>query len=204
MREIQLRLRRSRGDQGVTLVEMLISMTIFAVVLAITYSILITIQLQTRDETARADSVGDARIALQQIDRQVRSGNVLYNPANETALGFPMSMRIYTQANGEQRCVQWQVFNGTLRSRSWSPTWQTDGLVSDWGVVAHNVVNTGSEQPFALQGGATAFGSRLVDIGLKVKSPQSDGKPIDVTSSLSGRNTAYGYDPGVCSPIPAA
>jgi prepilin-type N-terminal cleavage/methylation domain-containing protein len=190
-----------RTDRGTTLVEILISMTIFSLALAMVYSVLITVQRQTKDQTSRADSVGNARLALQQIDRQVRSGNVLYNPATET---LPLSMRVYTQANGDQRCVQWQVYDGTLRSRSWSPTWTTDGQVSDWAVVAHDVVNTAASPPFALQGGSTAYGSRLADITLLVKSPTDKGKPVNVTSSLSGRNTAYGYDPGVCSPSPAA
>ncbi len=211
------RLRRNE-DSGVTLVELLISMTIFSIVIALTYSVLITIQRQTKDTTARADTVGDARLALQQIDRQVRSGNVLYSPANETGTtgctattvapsvtaNAGNCMRIYTQANGEQRCVQWQVASGVLRSRSWSPTWTTDGLVSDWAVVAHNAVNTVSSPPFILQGGSTAYGSRLVDIELRVKAPDSEGAPVNVTSSLSGRNTAYGYDPGIGSPVPAA
>ena len=65
-------------------------------------------------------------------------------------------------------------------------------------------MNTTATPPFALQGGSTAYGSRLVDITLRVKNAESGGKPINVTSSLSGRNTAYGYDPGVCSPVPAA
>lgn len=202
MRSLQAARRENRGrDAGTTLVEILISMTIFAVALAIVYSVLITVQQQTKDQTSRADAVGNARLALQQIDRQVRSGNVLYNPATET---LPLSMRIYTQANGEQRCVQWQVYNGVLRSRSWSPTWLTDGQVSDWTVVARDVVNTTVSPPFALQGGSTAYGSRLADVTLLVKSPTARGKPINVTSSLSGRNTAYGYDPGVCNPSPAA
>lgn len=192
---------KSRSDGGTTLVELLISMTIFSLALAMVYSVLITVQRQTTDQTSRADSVGNARLALSQIDRQVRSGNVLYNPASEV---LPLSMRVYTQANGDQRCVQWQVFNGQLRSRSWSPTWQTDGLVSAWGTVANNVVNTAATPPFALQGGATAYGSRLVDVALLVKNPTDKGKPVNVTSSLSGRNTAYGYDPGVCNPSPAA
>jgi len=218
VRELLNRRSRRLDDEGVTLVELLISMTIFSIVIALTYSVLITIQRQTKDTTARADTVGDARVALQQIDRQVRSGNVLYSPANETgttgctATTVPPSatanagncMRIYTQANGEQRCVQWQVTTGVVRSRSWSPTWQTDGLVSAWAVVAHNAVNTSSTPPFILQGGSTAYGSRLVDIELLVKAPDSKGAPVNVTSSLSGRNTAYGYDPGVCSPVPAA
>lgn len=192
---------RLQGERGTTLVELLISMTIFSLALAMVYSVLITVQRQTKDQTSRADAVGNARLALAQIDRQVRSGNVLYNPATET---LPLSMRVYTQANGAQRCVQWQVFGGKLRSRSWSPTWQTDGQVSGWAVVAHDVVNTTATPPFALQGGTTAYGSRLIDIALLVKSPTSGGKNINVTSSLSGRNTAYGYDPGVCNPAPAA
>lgn len=218
MREFLTRRARRSGDDGVTLVELLISMTIFSIVIALTYSVLLTIQRQTKDTTARADSVGDARVVLQQIDRQVRSGNVLYSPANEigttgcTATTVAPSltpnagncMRIYTQANGDQRCVQWQVTGGVVRSRSWSPTWETDGLVSDWAVTAHNTVNTASSPPFILQGGATAYGSRLVDIELRIKNPQSKGAPVNVTSSLSGRNTAYGYDPGICSPVPAA
>jgi prepilin-type N-terminal cleavage/methylation domain-containing protein len=217
VRELLTRRVRHSSDGGVTLVELLISMTIFSIVIALTYSVLFTIQRQTKDTTARADTVGDARIALQQIDRQVRSGNVLYSPANETTTaGCTAStvapsltpnagncMRIYTQANGEQRCVQWQVAAGVIRSRSWSPTWETDGLVSDWAVVAHNTVNTTASPPFILQGGATAYGSRLVDIELRIKNPQSKGAPVNVTSSLSGRNTAYGYDPGICSPVPA-
>ena len=192
---------KERSDAGTTLVELIISMTIFSLALAMVYGVLITVQRQTKDATSRADSVGNARLALQQIDRQVRSGNVLYNPASEA---LPLSMRVYTQANGDQRCVQWQVWNGKLRTRSWSTTWQTDGLVDGWAIVARDVVNTTATPPFALQGGSTAYGSRLVDITLQVKSPTAGGNPINVTSSLSGRNTAYGYDPGVCSPVPAA
>ena len=218
MREFMDRRACRRDDDGVTLVELLISMAIFSLIIAMTYSVLITIQRQTKDTTARADTVADARLALQQIDRQVRSGNVLYSPANETGTtgctattvapsltaNAGNCMRIYTQANGDQRCVQWQVTGGVLRSRSWSPTWTTDGLVTDWGVVAHNTVNTSTEPPFILQGGSTAYGSRLVDIELRVNAPGSKGLPVDVTSSLSGRNTAYGYDPGICSPVPTA
>ncbi|MDX6225539.1 MAG: hypothetical protein QOE64_1915, partial [Frankiales bacterium] len=109
-----------------------------------------------------------------------------------------------TQANGVERCVQWQVYSGALRMRSWSPTWQVDGLVSSWSTVARGIQNTAATPPFALQGGSTAYGSRLVDVSFKVKDPKSTAKVIDVGTSLSGRNTQYGYDPGVCAPVPAA
>jgi prepilin-type N-terminal cleavage/methylation domain-containing protein len=195
------RRRLQREDSGVTLVEVLITMMIFSVLMSFVYGLLITIQKQTRDIEKRADSVESARNALEQIDRQVRSGNVLYDPALET---LPLSMRVYTQANGEERCVQWQVTGGVLRSRSWSPTWQTDGLVSDWHTVARNILNTTASPPFALQGGTTAYSSRLVDVSFKVKNASAGGRVLDVKTSLSGRNTVYGYDPGICSPVPAA
>jgi prepilin-type N-terminal cleavage/methylation domain-containing protein len=190
----------ARRDDGVTLIELLVSMTIFSLVIAGAYSALITVQRQTRDQTSRADAVGEARLALQTIDRQVRSGNIIYNPTGAGEL--PMSMRIYTQANGDKRCVQWQVAGNVLRSRSWEPV--IGGAVSGWSVVARYLVNESAPitQPFTLQGGSTAYGSRLIDITLRVKSPTARGEPIDVTSSLSGRNTAYGYDPSTCNPVP--
>ena len=44
-------------QRGTTLVELLISMTIFSLALAMVYSVLITVQRQTKDQTSRADSV---------------------------------------------------------------------------------------------------------------------------------------------------
>lgn len=188
-------------EDGLTLIELLVTMMLFTLIMAGIYGVLINVQRQSRDMAGREETVGNARLATQQMDRQIRSGNVLYDPAAET---LPLSMRVYTQANGDQRCVQWQVYNGALRTRSWSTTWLTDGNVTSWGTIARNLRNTTATPPFSLQGGATAFGSRLVDIDLLVKDPTSSGNVLQVKTSLSGRNTQYGYDPGVCNPMPSA
>ncbi len=199
---LRRRLDGNRGDDsGLTLIELLVSMALFSGVLAAVYGVLISVQRQSSDLQARETSVGNARLALEQMDRQIRSGNVLYDPATEA---LPLSMRVYTQADGDARCVQWQVeaSTRTLRSRAWSSTWVTDGDVGAWSVVARGLVNTTS--PFTLQGGSTQYSSRLVDIKLLVTDPKAGGRPIEVQTSLSGRNTQYGYDPGICSPAPAA
>lgn len=197
---------REKREEGLTLIELLVSMLIFSVVIAVAYSILITVQKQGRDISGREETVGQARLALEQMDRQIRSGNVLYNPNDTTDPGYlPLSMRVYTQANGDERCVQWQISNGILRSRSWSPTWQTDGLVSSWGTIARGLQNPwpSTVLPFALQGATTNYSSRLIDVTLLVKDSKSSGNVETLASSLSGRNTLYGYDPGVCSPMPS-
>lgn len=203
---------RPRDDAGLTLIELLVAMSLFMGVIAGVYGVLISVQRQGSDIAGREETVGNARIGLAQMDRQIRSGNVLYSPINETVptscqagttagVDAGPCMRVYTQANGVERCVQWQVdaSAGVLRSRSWSATWQTDGLVTGWAVVARGM-QPGSV--FTLQGGSTAYGSRLVDILLLVRDPRSKGAAQDVQTSLSGRNTLYGYDPGVCNPVP--
>jgi hypothetical protein len=197
--------------------------------MTITYSILTSVQHQTTDTIALSDNVGQARLALQQIDRQVRSGNVLYSPANEASdqtngtagcYGFTIApstvgnagncMRVYTQANGDNRCVQWRVSGGDLATRSWPPDWQVSGGVTGWRTVARNIVNTddvnSATQPpaFLLQGATSSYGTRLVDIVFQVKSTDQNGQPVTVQTALSGRNTQYGYDPSVCTPVPAS
>ncbi|MEP6696022.1 MAG: prepilin-type N-terminal cleavage/methylation domain-containing protein [Pseudonocardiales bacterium] len=218
MAEPRRRLAGPRSDTGVSLVEMLVVMMLFSGIVVVTYAVLATVQNQTADTLAKSDDAAIARLGMAQIDRQVRSGNVLYSPADEVATAgctavtvapsvVPNAgncMRVYTQANGLERCVQWQTLGGRLRSRSWSPAWQTDGLVSTWQTVAYHVVNPSAIPPFVLQGSSTSYGARLVDVRLQVQSPGVRGPATQVVSSLSGRNTQYGYDPGVCSPVPAA
>lgn len=189
-------------DAGLTLIELLVSMAIFSGLLAAVYGVLITVQRQSVDVQARETSVGNARIALAQMDRQIRSGNVFFDPNDMSDVDYlPKSLRVYTQSNGDERCVQWQLTDaGVLRTRSWSTTWQTDNNVSAWSNVARGLTNATS--PFQLQSG-TPYGSRLLDITLQVKDPKAGGQPIEVKTSLSGRNTQYGYDPGTCRPAPS-
>ena len=195
--------RWRRDDSGQTIIELLVVMLIMSGLLTIVYGVLISVQRQTADTVKRADSVDQARIGLSQIDRQVRSGNVFYDPVLEA---LPMSMRVYTQANGVKRCIQWQVHKASreLRTRSWQPV--TGTIVSDWHAVARNVQNdvavSTDQAPFALEGdgSVTTYGQRLVRVKFLVKDPTAGGKPVEVRASLSGRNTQYGFDPGVCTP----
>jgi prepilin-type N-terminal cleavage/methylation domain-containing protein len=198
---------RSRtDDHGFTLIEVLVSMIVFSIVIAIAFAAIINIQKQSADTAARDDSVTQSQLGLALMDRLIRSGNVLYDPANESALGYPNSMRVFTQANAQEKCVQWQILSGDLRMRTWSPTWQTDGMVSAWSVTARHLVNSGtaSDVPFKLVGTPTEYEPRMVQVLLRVQNAKAGGKPIDVTTTLTGRNTVYGYDHDICNPIPPA
>lgn len=213
MRERMDRIRSQ--DTGLTLIELLVSMGIFSVLIAFVYGVMITVMQQTRDVEVRDNAVFNTRIALQQMDRQIRSGNVFYDPNVTSDPDYlPNSMRVYTQANGDNKCIQWQVKDGVLRSRSWSTTWQTDSSLTPWATVATGLL-TESVPPFTLSGGASTpvavapassspYGPRLLNIRLVVEDPRRPGGKQVLESSLSGRNTQYGFDSGVCRPAPPA
>ncbi|GEA88807.1 PulJ/GspJ family protein [Cellulomonas cellasea] len=219
--------RRRRGDEGWTLVELMVSMTIFAVLLTIVFSILISVSTQTRDNLARNRAVEEARLGLMQIDRQVRSGNVISDPAAETIAGSGVapyySLRVHTQTDGVYQCVQWRVIYpagsefGDLEYRSWRPDWQAVGGVEDWRVVAHNVVKptgTGFVEsdpttwpPFYVDPSSAAQASseaQTIRVTLRLKDPaqRASSKPASVTSVLTGRNTVFGYPADKCATIP--
>lgn len=232
MREVlRRRLRQARHDgaeRGWTLPELLVAMTIFLGLIAIVTSILVTVSYQTRDNLARTRAVDQAQLGLRQIDRQVRSGNVISDPAAETISSSGVapyySLRVYTQTDGVFQCVQWRVVYpagssyGELQYRSWQPSWQVTGGVDDWSVVARDIVRPSSATPVAgdpstwppfyvdstspAEASSTA---QTVRVTLRIKDPEQreQSKPATVTSVLTGRNTVYGYPSDACAAVPA-
>lgn len=212
------RLRRPRCDSGMTLVEMLVAMLVFSVAVTLVYGAVIFTMRTMNESQQSSDAVTEARLALATIDRQVRSGNVLYSPEKEPGL-YPAGgcssvpgtnsgtcMRIFTQSNGDQKCVQWQVLDdgtgkGTadLRVRSWETTYPA-GDATDWSVAARGLV-LGTDQPFTLLGADSPYDERLLRVQIDVRDERTDGTS-SIVSSLAGRNTSYGYDTGQCEPVP--
>lgn len=207
-----------RNDQGMTLTEMLVSMIVFAIAMAMITSATILVMRTTDDAQQSAQTVTELRQAVAVIDRQVRSGNVLFSPANEPgyvascqAVGTNAGtcMRIFTQANGTEKCVQWQVLDdgsgrsrALLRMRSWALDWQTGGQVSDWKTVARDL-RLGTTAPFTLLGASTPYKERALQLHV-VGVDERSGREQAVDSTLTGRNTSYGYDSGQCTPVPPA
>ncbi|MBN9327188.1 MAG: prepilin-type N-terminal cleavage/methylation domain-containing protein [Cellulomonas sp. 73-145] len=217
MRDVlRRRMRDGAPDRGTTLAELLVATVVFAIAMAMIMSAAIAVMHATDSSRSAADAAYEARQALAMIDRQVRSGNVLFSPADEAAyistcqnLGTNQGscMRIYTQSNGDEKCVQWQLAaDGTgtyqLKMRSWKTTWQTTGGVSGWTVAARNLVMPSA--PFTLDvGPGGIYGSRLLRVQLVAHNATS-GKDVAIDGSISGRNTTYGYTGSECLPVPPA
>ena len=188
------------GERGFTLIEMMIVMFLLTLVFSLCALALVSVQRQVNTDYARGQAVDQVRLAVQEMDRQIRSGNLFYQPTSNGT-----QLVIFTQANGNQRCVEWQVSGGAIQTRSWTQTWQTDGspAVEPWSTIATGISNTSAKPPFVLNLNHS-YGSRILDIELVTNETNSSSSGVDVTDSIEGRNTVYGYDASACAtPYPA-
>jgi prepilin-type N-terminal cleavage/methylation domain-containing protein len=196
-------IERLRTDEaGVTLVELMVATMILGVVMLIFTGTLATVQraVVRQDELSRTND--QARLALQQIDRQLRSGNVLYNPALEEDDPY-YSARIYTQTNSAYVCVQWKIdLENRLLTRHWPP--ENPAAVTGWRVAAEGIVNREQNvhafelDPDPLKGSRVLKVSFLVNVDEDGTAAQA----TDLQASFTGRNTSYGFPVSVCSPVP--
>jgi prepilin-type N-terminal cleavage/methylation domain-containing protein len=220
-------IRRLRSEDGMTLVELMVVLSILSIVLVIFGTVLAGIQRAVNRQSDRSGSNDQARLAVEEIDRELRSGNVLYDPSlSACPLSSPcpwsddaahqiypgMALLIYTQTNAVtrnpgNRCVQWRIVGGELQRRDWTTTWQTDGLVSGWRVIADHVVNQPSPPTpptfpaFRLDPDPNK-GGRTIVVNLLVNQNAASGQNVNIKASVSGRNTEYGYPSNVCATIP--
>lgn len=190
-----------------TLVELVVAMAILSIVMLVMTTTLTSIQRAVVEEDVRGRLNDQARLALQSLDRLVRSGNILYDPADETldpyggATGY--MFRIYTQAeqveDEDPRCALWLVNEEQqLLYRTW-PVLDPDAA-SDWRVVADGIVNRDLNQPaFTLDSAG-----RTIAVAFHVNPDLADRAQATqvVQASLTGRNTSFGYPVQLCATLP--
>jgi Tfp pilus assembly protein PilW len=206
-------LARLRDQRGATsLIEIGVSMLVIGLVTMLFMSTASSIQNATVRAEGRVARNDEARLALAQLDREIRSGNVLYDPLTETDpagdIVAGMSLRVYTQADAPNRnpgnqCAQWRITGDELQTRRWSST-DPDATVTPWWTVANDVVNRSvspTVQAFELDSTA-AYGSRIMKITIVVDHEDDSAEPERFHLSITGRNTQYGYPSHICEDTP--
>lgn len=205
--DFRRRLRYLRGERGITLAELLIAMSILGTVMLIFGTTLASVQGAVVREDTLSRANDSARLAVQSLDREIRSGNVLYDPSTETLPYY--AVRVYTQSNAPTRagyvCSIWQVNDQQeLINRQWDPA-DPNGTATDWRVVATGVVNRVlGEYAFQLDTDPMK-GSRTVNITIAVNTDYTHypSQTVRIHAALTGRNTSYGYPVSVCATTPA-
>jgi prepilin-type N-terminal cleavage/methylation domain-containing protein len=201
-----------RSEDGITLVEVLVATAILGIVMLVFTSTLASMQNAVVAQDVRTRLNDQARLALADIDRQVRSGNLLYDPDDEVAVdvgGTTLAaggylFRVYTQTKyhdtDEPRCALWVIDDEQrLLYRYW-PVLDPDEA-TDWRVVAEHIVNRETGTPaFALDAsGRTITASIQANANI-----EADPTATQIfEASLTGRNTSFGYPNNVCGDLPS-
>lgn len=209
MAQFPLLSQRFRDERGMTLVELVVGMGILSIVMLVLTSTLTSIQRAVVDEDVRIRLNDQARLAVQSIDRLVRSGNILYDPVDETgndpfdATATGYMFRIYTQAEQTEgqdaRCALWLLNEDQeLLYRTWPIL--TPEAATGWTVVAESVINRDIDEPaFTLDSAG-----RTISVEFHVN-PDLEHRPQATQvfeASLTGRNTSFGYPVQLCSDLP--
>jgi hypothetical protein len=183
-----------------TVLELSIAGALLAMVLTAVLGVMYGAQGNLDRLISRSESNSQIRLAAESIDREVRSGTVLYDPSSEIYaagdIASGMSMRVYTASNSPTRggswCVQWRITAaGQLQSRRWTPQWTNasdPSQVSRWRTIATGLTNrTDGITAFALPSASTR---NLVNIHFRVNNDATRGSTVEIQESVSGRNSA--------------
>lgn len=190
-----------------TVIEISIAMGLLSVLLAVAMTFITLFQRTVQTAAERSIANDTVRLAVQRMDRLIRSGNIIYDPSDTAyGTGDGMQLRVYTQANGDQKCVEWRISGSALDSRSWDPLWQTTdpGLVEGWSPITDGLANAAIspvEPAFSLDAEQAEYGSRVLRVRL-LTSEDLDDHEARVEASITGRNTQFDYPVAVCATAP--
>jgi prepilin-type N-terminal cleavage/methylation domain-containing protein len=199
------------AQDGFTLGELMVASAILSIVLLVFTTTLATIQRSVSEQQVRSINNDNVRLALENLDRLVRSGNVLIDPSVvntdcKTTGSAYQCLLAYSQANGTTllpaRCIQWRVEGTTLQNRWWKPG-EKATTTTAWREVATGIQNlqtTPVTETFRLDPDPLKQG-RSVEVLFIVGTGNSgvDGPVARVEASLTARNTSYGYLSDACA-----
>ena len=200
------------NEEGFTLVELMVAMGILSIVLLVFTTTFATIQKAATEQQVRSVNNDNVRLALENLDRLVRSGNVLIDPSvadtdcKATSSEY-QCLLAYSQANGTTaqpaRCIQWRVQGTALQTREWLPKPASKAAtVTNWREVATGILNlqmTPVAQTFRLDPDPLKQRRSVEVLFLVGTSAQGTEGPVArIEASLTARNTSYGYLSDAC------
>ena len=150
MRWIREGLRRRHEDEGFSLPEMLIAMTIFAAFLAVITATVSTMFQDIRHTTTVNSAAAQNAKAFNAFDQEIRPASAVNIPGLGTnGQDFYIEF-LTTTLQGAAICRQWRLVVSTdqLQQRSWTPVTSGTPTLSAWLLVANGIVNT--TDPFSL------------------------------------------------------
>lgn len=167
-----------RREEGMSLIELMVGMSLLLVALLMFGSALYITQRSAQQSSNYSIANDAVHLAMQDIDRQLRSGYVV-NTAQIGAAAAGRAVRIYTEATGSPRCVAWALAAAPGSSTS----------------LALYTASWAGNQTLAQSGITSSFARapwRMVTDGLTLEKRNADGTLFSSLSSPFSVDTKAG------------
>lgn len=183
-----------RHDEGTTLVELIVTMTIVAIFFSIFGVVSAKVFDSSRSQQARSVNLDVNRNVVQVLDRQVRYANAINLPSTSNGSEY---VEWQTGSAGKvQTCYQWRVTGaGVMEHRSWTVATAGSSTATAWKRVGSGVRPAG-ETPIFSTAQPVALGSSRQQLAVVFRST-SGTPPVDteIRSSLTALNTTTPFPP---------
>ncbi|WP_062386898.1 PulJ/GspJ family protein [Demequina iriomotensis] len=181
---------RADRDSGMTIVELVVSMSIFTIVITIFMGALISMAHTTSEAQRRVDAANSLRASFSAMDRQVRYASSINRPVRGPSGDWYVEFELTDLPAGQAPlCYQWRLDDDaeTVAYR----TWRRDGTssASNWVTIAWNVARVGSGSPFTF---ASADDSRMrQSLTLELAATQTEpSAAVDLSTTFVARNSS--------------
>ena len=211
------------GEDGFSMIELMISLAIGMVVLALVLVSLTTFLQTGYNGVATGQAADNMALVMTVIRRQVINADVLYNPATEgtnagATIPAGFSLRMLTAGARTTAsphttlatatvptCVQWRLLKtGSLQDRSW-PTGRTTAA-RPWHTAATGIVNTRPGTPPFVLDTTGAYQHRVVKLSFSLpETTKSSGTALVVKSSVTALDAQF-FNPTAgqyCGSVPS-
>ncbi|GAB3121872.1 PulJ/GspJ family protein [Glaciibacter psychrotolerans] len=183
----------SEFERGMTLIEMVVSMTIFLIFIALVLSTTVTLAQSTTRTQLTAEASNQALSVFGAFDRQVRYADVILPPTKGASGAYYVSYRTPPglTSGGGATCTQWRYSptSALLESRTW--TEKRTGAMPPYSLKMSQVIpRAGGKSPFELtpiaEGGPT-----MQSLTVTLKAGNDDLKAgAEMSTTFVARNSS--------------
>lgn len=178
-------------DAGFTLVEMMISVAIFAIFVAIFIASVVGLARGTTSARVTAESSSGVLNVFENIDRKVRWSDAINRPGQGASGSTYIEFQLPASSSSDNttRCVQWQYdpAGGTIATRTWilnvSP-------LPNFSVKLTNVIpESGADYPFSMTPASLATSARQA-LSVRLNAGTVGVSDVGMTSTFMARNSS--------------
>jgi len=183
-------------DAGLTLVELLVSMAVFAIFITILLSSILGITRASTQAQVISRAASGALIVFQNFDREIRYADAINYPGSTASGRRYVEFRTPASSSIDNvtTCNQWRFSPGTglLESRKWVDTIVPTPTPTPWVTRLSVVFDDGANYPFTVQ--AAGVGSAMQQLTLSIDAGNAVQRGSAIKTNFVARNSGIGSD----------